>query len=53
MNLILKVDAKDTEIKLTLEKNECALEEMRKQMREKEKERQCQIIKLQMEVKSK
>ncbi|XP_056587133.1 coiled-coil domain-containing protein 152-like [Triplophysa dalaica] len=44
-----KLELKDTEIKWALEKNECALEEMRKQMREKEKEKQSQIIKLQME----
>lgn len=44
------MDAKDTELKVAHEKNECALEEMRKQMREKEKEKQSQIIKLQMEV---
>ncbi|KAA0720000.1 hypothetical protein E1301_Tti008373 [Triplophysa tibetana] len=44
-----KLELKDSEIKSALEKNECALEEMRKQMREKEKEKQSQIIKLQME----
>ncbi|XP_016133169.1 coiled-coil domain-containing protein 152 [Sinocyclocheilus grahami] len=44
-----KLDAKDTELKVTRERNECALEELRRQMREKEKEMQSQIIKLQME----
>ncbi|XP_048022837.1 coiled-coil domain-containing protein 152-like isoform X1 [Megalobrama amblycephala] len=44
-----KLDAKDTELKVAHERNECALEEMRRQMREKEKEKQSQIIKLQME----
>lgn len=44
------MDAKDTELKVAHERNECALEEMRRQMREKEKEKQSQIIKLQMEV---
>ncbi|KAK2872631.1 hypothetical protein Q8A67_022528 [Cirrhinus molitorella] len=44
-----KLDAKDTELKVAHERNECALEEMRRQMRVKEKEMQSQIIKLQME----
>jgi len=44
------VDAKDTDLKVAHERNECALEEMRRQMREKEKEQQSQTIKLQMEV---
>uniref|UniRef100_A0A673N6W8 Coiled-coil domain containing 152 n=2 Tax=Sinocyclocheilus rhinocerous TaxID=307959 RepID=A0A673N6W8_9TELE len=45
----MKLDAKDNELKVAHERNECALEEMRRQMREKEKEMQSQIIKLQME----
>ncbi len=44
------MDAKETEQNVAHESNECALEEMRRQMREKEKEMQSQIIKLQMEV---
>ncbi|XP_050948919.1 coiled-coil domain-containing protein 152-like [Labeo rohita] len=44
-----KLDAKDTELTEAHERNECALEEMKRQMREKEKEIQSQIIKLQME----
>ncbi|KAG1943494.1 coiled-coil domain-containing protein 152-like [Pimephales promelas] len=44
-----KLDAKDTDLKVAHERNECALEEMRRQMREKEKEQQSQTIKLQME----
>lgn len=47
---VFKVDAKETELNVAHERNECALEEMRRQMREKEKEMQSQIIKLQMEV---
>ncbi|CAM4667709.1 unnamed protein product [Leuciscus chuanchicus] len=44
-----KLDAKETDLKVAHERNECALEEMRRQMREKEKEKQSQTIKLQME----
>ncbi|XP_065142869.1 coiled-coil domain-containing protein 152 [Paramisgurnus dabryanus] len=44
-----RLEAKDAEMKVALEKNRCALEQMRTQIREKETEKQSQIIKLQME----
>lgn len=50
-HLVFKVNAKATELKVAHERYECALEETRRQMKEKEKEKQSHIIKLQMEVK--
>lgn len=46
----LTVEAKDAEVKELLEKKDLDLEEMEKRLRDQERERQSEILKLQMEV---
>ncbi|KAF0031236.1 hypothetical protein F2P81_015791 [Scophthalmus maximus] len=46
----LRVEAKDAEVKELLEKKDLDLEEMEKRLRDQERERQSEILKLQMEV---
>jgi hypothetical protein len=44
------VEAKDAELKEALERKESDMAEMRRRMRDQERERQSEILKLQMEV---
>lgn len=46
----LKVDSKDVEMKAALDRGEHAVEEMRRKMKDQEKENRSEVIKLQMEV---
>lgn len=44
------VEAKDLEVKMLLEAKDWALEEMKKRLKDQEKEKQSQLLKIQMEV---
>lgn len=44
------VEAKDAEVKKLLEKKDLDLEEMKKRLKNQEKERQSELLKIQMEV---
>lgn len=46
----LKVESKDVEMKAALDREERAIEAMRQKMKDQEKEKQSEVIKLQMEV---
>lgn len=46
----MTVEAKDAEVKKLLEKKDLDLEEMKKRMKNQEKERQSELLKIQMEV---
>lgn len=48
--VLLQVEAKDAEMKAVLDKKEKAIEAMRLKMKDQEKAKQSEIIKLQMEV---
>lgn len=49
----LTVEAKDAEVKNLLEKKDLDLEEMKKRLKDQERERQSELLKLQMEVNEK
>lgn len=44
------VEAKDLEVKMLLEAKDWDLEEMKKKLKDQEKEKQSQLLKIQMEV---
>lgn len=44
------VEAKDLEVKMLLEAKDWDLEEMKKRLKDQEKEKQSQLLKIQMEV---
>lgn len=44
------MEAKDAEVKTQLEKKDLDLEELKKRLKEQERERQSELLKLQMEV---
>ena len=46
----LTVEAKDAEVKKLLKKKDVDLEEMKKRLKDQERERQSELLKLQMEV---
>lgn len=46
----LKVEVKDVEMKVALDREEHAMEAMKRKMKDQEKEKQSEVIKLQMEV---
>lgn len=46
----LTVEAQDAEVKKLLEKKDLDLEEMKKRLKNQERERQSELLKLQMEV---
>lgn len=46
----LKVESKNVEMKANLDKKECVIEAMRQKMKDQEKEKQSEGLKLQMEV---
>lgn len=46
----MTVEAKDAEVKKLLEKKDQDLEEMKKRLKNQEKERQSELLKIQMEV---
>lgn len=46
----LTVEAKDAEVKKLLEKKDLDLEEMRRRLKDQERERQSELLKLKMEV---
>ncbi len=50
MLYFLTVEAKDAEVKNLLEKKDLNLEEMKKRLKDQERERQSELLKLQMEV---
>lgn len=47
------MEAKDAEVKNLLEKKDLDLEEMKKRLKDQERERQSELLKLQMEVNEK
>lgn len=47
---LVTVEAKDAEVKKLLEKKDLDLEEMKKRLKNQEKERQSELLKIQMEV---
>lgn len=47
------MEAKDAEVKELLEKKDLELEEMKKRLKDQERERQSELLKLQMEVNAK
>ncbi|KAM3874394.1 coiled-coil domain-containing protein 152 [Diretmus argenteus] len=49
MEAFIQSEAKDAEMKRLLERNDLNLEEMKKRLRDQEKERQSELLKLQME----
>lgn len=49
----MTVEAKDAEVKNLLEKKDLDLEEMKKRLKDQERERQSELLKLQMEVNEK
>lgn len=49
----MTVEAKDAEVKNQLEKKDLDLEEMKKRLKDQERERQSELLKLQMEVNEK
>lgn len=44
------VEAKDLEVRMLLEEKDLDLQEMKKRLREQEKEKQSELLKIQMEV---
>lgn len=50
LTFLVKVKSKDVEVKEALERKENAFEDMKRKMKDQEKQRQSEIIKLQMEV---